>query len=280
MEIINNIIQLLKKPFPEEESGLDTLKTSTLFSLFLIYFLYTFEPFGISELQTNKFLICLGFGLGTFVGLLFYEFLIRQVFRLKGGQVKWTFGKWILYNLGILFFLSLVNFLYIRVLIFGYIDWRLYKYMLYSHVTIGILPIIVLGRLSLIKQEKKYQTIAAEINQQKAAPAEIIPTTDLSICTIPIGQIKYIEALQNYAIIGFLDTKGQLKKQTERATLKSMLATVKGSSIQRTHRSFLVNREAIIATSGNAQGLLLTLSDCDKQIPVSRTYVPAFRKDL
>lgn len=149
--------------------------------------------------------------------------------------------------------------------------------MLYSHVT--IFPIIVLGRLALMKQEKKYQKIAAEINQQKATPTEIISTNDLSICNIPIGQIKYIEALQNYAIIGFINAEGQLNKQTERATLKSMLTMTKGSSIQRTHRSFLVNRDAIIATSGNAQGLLLTLSDCDKQIPVSRTYVPVFRND-
>lgn len=279
MEIFNSIVQILKKPFPEEESWLDTLKTSTLFSVFLVYFLYVFEPFGISELESDKFLICFGFGLMTFIGLLLYEFLISQVFKLKGGRTSWTFGKWIGYNLGILFFLSLANFLYIRVLFFGYVDWSLYKYMLYSHLTIGILPIIVLGRLSIMKQEKKYQTIAKKINQQKVTPSDTIPTNDLSICNIPVRQIKYIEALQNYVIIGFLNADGQLIKQTERATLKSILKETKGSTIKRTHRSFLVNQEAIIATAGNAQGLLLTLSDCAKQIPVSRTYVPAFRND-
>ena len=91
-------------------------------------------------------------------------------------------------------------------------------------------------------------------------------------------QIRYIEALQNYAKIGYINSTGQLIERTERATLKSILNEVEGSPIVKCHRSFLVNREAIISTSGNAQGLLLTLSDCDKTIPVSRSYVPAFRR--
>lgn len=277
MEILNNILAVLNKPFPEEESWLDTFKTSGLFSAFLFYFLYVFEPFGLSELGADKLWICLGFGIMTLLGLLFYEFLIRQVFKWKGGQVQWTYGKWILYNIGLLFFISIANFLFIRLVFFGYIDWRLYHHMLYSHLTIGIFPIIVIGRLSLMKREKKYQHIAQEINQQKQARPTSIQTDDLTICDIPVQQIKYIEALQNYAIIGFLNADGQLTKQTERLTLKSILEKTKGSAIKRSHRSFLVNQEAIIAISGNAQGLLLTLSDCDKEIPVSRTYVPIFR---
>lgn len=277
MEILNNIIAILNKPFPEEESWLDTLKTCGLFSIFIIYFLYVFEPFGMNELDSNKFPVCLGFGIMTLIGLLLYEFLIREVFKWKGGQVQWTYGKWILYNLGLLFFLSVANFLFIRIFFFGYIDWRLYHYMLYSHLTIGFFPIILLGRLSLMKQEKKYQSISQEINQQKEAIPDRIPTNELSIGEIPISQIKYIEALQNYVVIGFLNAEGELTKQTERLTLKSILAMTKGSGIKKTHRSFLVNRDAIIATSGNAQGLLLTLSNCDKEIPVSRTYVSAFR---
>ncbi len=277
MEILNNISTLLNKPFPEEESWLDTFKTSALFSAFLFYFLYVFEPFGLSELGADKFRILLGFGLMTLIGLLFYEFLIRQVFKWKGGQVQWTYGKWIWYNTGLLFFLSLANFLFIRIVFFGYIDWRFYHYMLYSHLTIGVFPIILIGRLSLMRQEKKYETIAQEINHQKEPIATIIPSNELTIADIPIHQIKYIEALQNYAIIGFLNSEGQLTKQTERLTLKSILAMTEGSRIKKAHRSFLVNQDAITATSGNAQGLLLTLSDCDKEIPVSRTYVPAFR---
>ena len=99
----------------------------------------------------------------------------------------------------------------------------------------------------------------------------------MNLFDIPVKQIKYIEALQNYVTIGFINREGQLQKQTERATLKSILATTKESSILRTHRSFLVNQQAIINTVGNSQGLLLTLSDCDKKIPVSRSYVPAFK---
>ena len=139
-------------------------------------------------------------------------------------------------------------------------------------------PVLAAITLILLRDEKKYQTIAKEINQQKDDSFTPINTEDLTIFGIPTNQIKYIEALQNYVTIGFTNTEGQFQKQTERATLKNILATTKESSILRTHRSFLVNQQAIIETTGNSQGLLLTLSDCDKTIPVSRSYVAAFRK--
>ena len=122
-----------------------------------------------------------------------------------------------------------------------------------------------------------YESIATQINEQKPSPSTL-PNNDFTILNIPVNQIKFVEALQNYVTISFLDSDGQLKKQTERTTLKSILKEAEGSSIVRTHRSYLVNQNAIIETSGNAQGLILTLSDCDVKVPVSRTYVPIFKK--
>ena len=93
----------------------------------------------------------------------------------------------------------------------------------------------------------------------------------------PISHIRYIESLQNYVTIGYVDETQQFKKQTERATLKGILQTVDKNAIVRTHRSFLVNQQAIVETAGNSQGLLLTLAHVDKKIPVSRSYVSTFR---
>ena len=139
------------------------------------------------------------------------------------------------------------------------------------------IPVLLVMTFTLLRDERKYQTIAQTINQQKNDQQPTIFSSDLALYNIPIDQIRYIEALQNYITIVYLDKAGQLKKKTERATLKSMLAVTKESPIVRTHRSFLVNQQAITETSGNSQGLLLTLSDSDKKIPVSRSYVPHFK---
>ena len=93
-----------------------------------------------------------------------------------------------------------------------------------------------------------------------------------------MGQIRYIEALQNYAKIGYINTEGQLKEQVERSTLKGIIQQIADTSIVKCHRSFLVNRDHITQVTGNAQGLQLTLADCKKSVPVSRAFVSVFRK--
>ena len=239
-------------------------------------FLYIFQPSGISEVGPNKFLVCLGFGVSGALAYFIYELIFNQFFKLTKTPTEWTFGKWLLYSIGVLFTISLANFLYIRYVFFGYMQWNLFPYMLKGVFMFGI-PVLAVATLILLRDEKKYQTIAAEMNQQHRNTSKLSDTTDLTLFDIPVNQIKYIEALQNYVTIGFVNAAGQLQKQTERATLKSILAITKESTILRTHRSFLVNQQAIINTAGNSQGLVLTLSDCDKKIPVSRSYVPAFK---
>ena len=277
MKLFNQIKAILKKPFPEAESRLGALKNISLISLFVMFVLYVFQPFGISDLESNTFLICLGFGVTTFLATILHEFIVGLLLHFKGKREPWTFGKWILNNLGIMFSISLANFLYARLLLFGYIQWDLFPYMLYSTFMIGIAPVVVIGRFSMLKQEKKYQELAQQISQKPKVKLPAASLPEHLIYDIPISQIKYVEALQNYVQIAYVNHDGQFIKRTERATLKQIQKETEGSSITPSHRSFLVNRDAIIDISGNAQGLLLTLSDCDRTVPVSRSYISGFR---
>ena len=65
MQLLENINTFLRKPFPEEESKLEVLKYNGWIGLFVFFFLYTFQPFGIHTIESNKLLICLGFGVST-----------------------------------------------------------------------------------------------------------------------------------------------------------------------------------------------------------------------
>lgn len=242
-------------------------------SVGMTLFLYIFQPSGISTAEP-KFLICLGFGIAGALGYFLFEFGFSQL--VKRVPIKWTYGKWLIYSIGVLFFIALVNFLYARYLVFGYMDWRLFPAMLKGVFMFG-LPALLMMLAFFYREEKKYQGIATQLNSKQATLPTKIATKNLMVSGIPISQIKYIEALQNYVVIGYVNAEGQLKNKTERATLKSILAKVKESPIVRTHRSFLVNQQAITETTGNSQGLLLTLANCDKKIPVSRSYVPTFK---
>jgi len=212
----------------------------------------------------------------TFIASFIFELIVGRVLKLKGELENWTFGKWILYNIGAMLAISLANFLFARILIFGYIEWALLPYMIYGTFMIGVIPITVLGGVSILVQEKKYQGIAKNINSHQVdrLNKEI---SERSFLDIPVDRIKYVEALQNYVFIGYVDAAGQFHKRMERITLKAVSEEVSGTSIVQSHRSFLVNRNAIISVSGNAQGLLLQLSDGDRTIPVSRSYVSSFR---
>lgn len=277
MKLIARIDELLSKPFPEDESRYTTPLAALVCGALLTYILYFFEPFGISDTGADKLNICLGFGTTTAVALLVYEFIVTYVLKLKGKREQWTFGKWILNSVCILLFLSIANFLFIRIMFFGYIDWSLYPAMLYSHVMIGVLPVILYGRYSLIKNEKKFSSIANEINEQRTE--RIIDNKDQedTLFDVSISKIKYIEALQNYAQLTYIDDTGALAKKVERTTLKSILESKQRNNLIKCHRSFLVNQAAIVSASGNAQGLQLTLSDCEDIVPVSRSYVAQFR---
>lgn len=270
MYIFNIVAELFRKPFPKGEDRLWYYRSLGILSLFIIVFLYIYKPFGIHQLKTNAFLICFGFGTMTFLGATVYELIINQIRNFKKTYKPFTFGKWLLNNLGAAFCISLTNFIFARLVVFGYFEWSLFPTMLYSTFMIGIIPLTMIGGFALLVQEKKSQNIikdySSSINKNQ------------SLFDIPIHQIKYVEALQNYVKIAYINTEGQLKIQTERATLKEIQAKIEGGPVVKCHRSYLVNANAIMHTSGNSQGLSLTLSDCDTIIPVSRTWAPLFRK--
>lgn len=277
MEFFQRLVALIKKPFPDDQTLWSYAKISIVLSLFVTFFLFVFRPFGLETLDSDVFLICLGFGSMTFVGAMLYELTIGILLRLTGWRNRWTFGKWIINTLGQVVLISMANFIFARLILIGDIDWSLFPTMLYSTFMIGVLPVTTLGAWMVYQQENKYRGIAHEMNMVKTPASNGKVSESISIFDIPVHQIKYIEALQNYVKIGYLNTKGDLKIQTERETLKGILTKAEGSHIVKCHRSFLVNKEAIVSASGNAQGLLLSLSDCDKEIPVSRSYVPLFR---
>ena len=274
---MNKLQEFLQKPFPLEESKAQLFKIITAISIFVVVFLYLFKPFGLHTLEPKLLLYCVGFGLVSWVASLLYEFGVVPILKIKNEANAFTFGRWILYFCGAMLFISLANFIFIRLLYFGDIQWSLFPYMIRGVFAIGLFPVVLMGALALLKQEQKYSKIAAEVNQGQASRQADEGVTENVICEIPVDQIRYIEAMQNYIKIGHVSTNAQMSEKVVRETLKNILE-VTNHNLVRCHRSYLVNRDSILSATGNAQGLLLTLSDCEKEIPVSRSFVSVFRQ--
>lgn len=274
---MKKILEFLQKPFPLEESKAQLFKIITAISIFVVLFLYLFKPFGLHTLEPKLLFYSVGFGLVSWIASLLYEFVVVPILKIKSEARAFTFGRWILYFFGAMLFISLANFIFIRLVYFGDIQWSLFPYMIRGVFAIGLFPVVLIGALALLKQERKYSKIAAEVNQHQAKkPAHEADSDDL-IFEIPVEQIRYIEAMQNYIKIGHVTGDGQLSEKVVRETLKNILGSAKDNLV-RCHRSYLVNRDRVLSATGNAQGLLLTLSECDKEIPVSRSFVSIFRQ--
>lgn len=278
MDVIRNLATLLNKPFPEDESRFGKPKAALIVSIFITFFLIIFTPFGISALGSDRYWVCIGFGAVTFFSSLLYEYLFGHALRFKAAGHNWTYGKWMIYNLGMMLFISLANFLFARLAVFGYIIWSLLPDMIYGTFMVGIIPVVGLGAFALLRSERNNLKIAADMNAQRIDQTQEHVEKWDTLFDIPLRDIRYIEALQNYVKIGFINSADQYTFKSERATLKQILADTERGSIVKCHRSFLVNRSAIISTEGNAQGLLLTLTDCPTQIPVSRSFIKTFRQ--
>lgn len=276
MDILKHVISFFQRPFPPSEDWPQRLKTAVGVGFFVALFLYIFEPFGFNFIKSGKFLICVGFGATTLIVCILFELLMVYGFRLYDNLQHFTFGKWVLEVIGLILTISMGNLLF-GAWVQGSLEWSYFPQVLYSTFLIGIFPVVILGSFAMLSEERKYREIALRINIHSKDMSESSMDELRYLGEIPISNIRYLESYQNYIKIGYLDAANQIKESMQRATLKSLEMELEGTEIVKCHRSYLVNRETIVSVSGNAQGLILALEGCDKEVPVSRSFVPQFR---
>ena len=123
-------LSFFKKPYPYEDSVKKRLFICLAFGVFIGLFLFFFQPFGISETtHKHKELFVLGYGLVTFISLLFTMFFIPFLFKGYYFSEKWTTGREILHISITISIITVLNILYshllcIRLLHIGNINLR------------------------------------------------------------------------------------------------------------------------------------------------------------
>lgn len=278
--MFDNVVKFLNQPYPDQDDFQSMIKgaISTVIIVFLI--LVLFAPFGLSETQSNIFYHPLIFGLISGVTSLLVELFFKYVVKLKRDAEDWKFWKWILSVLFLILIITIPNHYY-AVYSFGG-GQRSFLRMAYNTYVVGIFPIIIFGSINLIKNLKANQQIAAHAIYKKEdlnASANVSLPIKNSTKTFDIapGRILYLEAMQNYVLIYYLNVQDQVIKETHRNTISAVEEALSTSGIKRTHRSYLVNPQMISSITGNAQGLKLSLKFAEAIVPVSRKYIHEFK---
>ncbi len=279
---MKNILETLKLPFPDSSDWRSILKSNSLVGLFVAGFLFIFKPFGADSLDTFYLLkIALLFGLVSGVVGILYELLVVYVFKIKQDLPSWVFWKWILFTIGLLIMITLANYLLNRwILQDSSINnvWTVFK----ATISIGIFPIVFIGAVNLVRAKNNYEDIADTLDNvgenSTVSTSEKIVIPELNM-ELDSHSLLFVEAMQNYVSLYYLDADNNMQKQVVRATMKSLESHLPVKNIIRCHRSYIVNKLHIKKYTGNAQGLILHLDIPENEIrvPVSRKYVDLFR---
>lgn len=292
------IINFLNKPFPGTGFSYKSVLNNFLVGCFVATFLIIFQPFEINLWQTdNRNLKLAGYGLVSFIApmcvTLSIHFLIPQRFK-----DNWTVWKEITALVTILVCVAIGNLLYsnllgnMRINLNGFIAAFLYT------IVLGIFPIglhVITRHNRLLRiNDAKARVINEQLHKEnpvtESKPENVIlyePVTQITLraenekdeIKLEANNLLYIESADNYSNVIFLHT-GTIKRQMIRSSLKRLELQLTIETIQRCHRTFIVNLNNVINIEGNAAGYKLSVKNTDVTIPVSRNYAPQVLEQL
>lgn len=275
----------LKEPYPYYYDN----KKRLCFLLLLIsvasfMFSYFFEPFQVntSEHKINSIWILLIHAFTPFPIVYLYFSLVNT--NTKDDKT-WTLGKEMFHLSIILLIIGVISFL-IRDLIYTNPDNWSFRYLweeIRNTFLVGILLLIIVLPLNLERLINTHKSSLKKLtlrhnNSQLNNHSITIKNIGLDEgFELNIKSFLYAKVESNYTEI-FTSSSNGIHKTLIRITLTELEAQLQpvSQSIFKTHRSYLVNLNAIKSISGNAQGYQLVLNNCSTRVPVSRSNIANF----
>lgn len=278
---LHRYLSFLNQPYPEARGVSSFFISSLAIAIFIGLFLYLFDPFGMEGAGDKKASYSFIFGLITFVISFGFDLFIKLVLKIHRDTEGWVFWKWMVSIAVLILMIASGNYLFMwwelgfSLSLKGFVGAFIYT------LVIGLFPIFFIGLLKSNRALRHNKALAESINKELVIPTSrtvsLAADSTKEAFEIDSQRILFVVAMQNYVVVHF-DNGSQVEQKILRTTLNAVEEKLKGSSIERTHRSFLVNSDWITHVDGNAQGLKLSLQGLtDVQIPVSRKYLSNFQ---
>ena len=271
------------KPLPEYLRGKYQLTyTVTFAALFSIVFLLLSLPFSHNSWMalgnSHFFIFTVLFATGSLTLVALSRFIMYKTRTLKMtflGYAAWCVAEVMVICLAYSF---------ITVPLTG-IGWdqfprTLGNAMLYGTISL-IIPYILAGMYFAIHD--KNQTIRLMNYDNVVVDENILPSKlekitlfdnsgNLKLC-VNASSLYYMESDDNYIIVRYSDSRGDLKRYMIRCKMKTVEDSFKGSSLVRCHRKYIVNMDKVKVLRREKDGYELDLdSDVIPPIPVTKTY--------
>ncbi|MFT5238412.1 MAG: hypothetical protein ACI9M9_002020 [Flavobacteriaceae bacterium] len=280
---LGELERYLKKPYPYYYYNQQRLFLFLLLiSIFSFSFSYFFEPFDVNlaEHKINSIWILLIHAFIPFpIAYLYFSILNRNGLEDK----TWTLRKELLSLSIILLIIGIVGFL-IRDLIYtNPYNWSLRYFWeeIRNTFLVGFLFLIIVLPLNLERLKNKHESILKRLSinpvkESKNILISLKDSTSNESFELNINEFIFAKVESNYTEIHtFLADR--INKKLIRITLKELEEQLKSYPYTyKTHRSYLVNLNAIKSISGNAQGYHLLLKNCSIIVPVSRSKIVDF----
>ncbi len=257
--------------------------TVTFTALFSVVFLLMSLPFSHNSwmaLGNSKFFVfTVLFAVGALLVVIFSKYIMYRT-RAKLNMTFLGYIAWCLSEVVVI----CLAYSFITVPITG-IGWdkfpvTLGNALLYGTISL-VIPYILAGMYWAIQDKNQ---IIRLMNYGDVVSDETVPVSrlekitlfdnsgDLKLC-VSASSLFYIESDDNYIIVWYTDSKGDLKRYMLRCRLKTVEESFRGSSLVRCHRKYIVNMDKVKVLRKEKDGYELDLdNDAIAPIPITKTY--------
>lgn len=231
--------------------------------IFLSMLIIFLEPFDTNQYESNyRTLSLLGFG-AILACVAFIQSSVENVWYAKVNKI-WLVSHEIVSTLVFFSISGTLIYLYNHIII-NEDTYSLASHWWYcSHIVLAMIPIVA-PVLIYLRQKFGERLVPT--------PSTLITLTGENkneVLELQKNDLLYIQAVENYIEIYFMDSDKKLISKTFRQTLSKVHN--QASYLEKCHRSYLVNKNVIKDIQGNSQRAKITFEHSDIKIPLSKTY--------
>ena len=285
--MFSKFIKNLSSPFPYNYDE----KSYFYIPPMIILILIMFHPFGLKSIEptSKRFIVESGYGIVTFIILIFNSKFFPSIFPKYFHDKNWTVWKEIVTTLIVIFTISVGNTIYTYLWGFTYLNLVSALFFMFNTTLVAIFPItisIFIRKNHYLQQNLKSAEIFNDKIGGKSEDKGSVQTYNFSgkseneHIELNPNDLLYIQSQRNY-IQFFYQNNESIKNKLIRSPMKDVEKSIENFDfLQRCHRSYIVNINYIEKVEGDSLGLLLHLKNCDIKIPVSRSCVKDLKNTL
>ncbi|MFC4874468.1 LytR/AlgR family response regulator transcription factor [Negadavirga shengliensis] len=287
--VFQQLSRLLHQPYPLYYLKDRALLLLVALFLFGFLFLYFFEPFVVypPEHRINYVWICLIHALQpTLIAFIYFYFLEK----LTSAYDQWTVGKEFLHISILLLLIGIGSFLIRDVIYHNPFNWSWGYFFeeIRNTFLIGFLILAIFVPLNYIRLLRQHVKEVRNLNFLQppfpagSPPSKVFIKTQLNIDDFDLipEQLILARADGNYMEL-YVQQGANIQKIIKRMSLKKLEEQLRDFPfILKTHRAYLVNLRKVCNSKGNAQGYQLSLHGFEEVVPVSRSMIPNFKRQV